>query len=99
MELNCRFVRNWINNELPLAPEVVDNELDQENEKGPQHNSQCDLYYHADLARPVMLYLGSAAGAGFISRKNLKNSAFVERISVSFWVNVSLYVSIVLLKL
>ena len=47
----------------------------------------------------VMLYLGSASGAGFISRKNLKNSDFVERINVSFWVNVVLYVSIVLRKL
>ena len=70
--------------ELPLAPEVVDNEFDQENEKDPQYNPQCDSYYHADLARPVMLYLGSTAGAGFISRKNRKNSDFVERISVSF---------------
>ena len=70
--------------ELSLAPEVVDNELDQENEKGSQHNSQCDSKYHADLARPVMLYLGSTAGGGFISRKNRKNSDFVERISVSF---------------
>ena len=43
-------MRNWINNELSLAPEVVDNELDQEDEKGSQHNSQCDFKYHADLA-------------------------------------------------
>ena len=70
--------------ELLLAPEVVDDEPNQEKKKDPQYNPQCDSYYHADLARPVMLYLGSAAGAGFISRKNRKNSDFVERISVSF---------------
>ena len=92
-------MRNWINKELPLAPEVVDDEPNQEKKKDPQYNPQCDSYYHADLARPVMLYLGSTAGAGFISRKNRKNSDFVERISVSFWVNVNLYVSIVLMKL
>ena len=85
--------------ELPLAPEVVDNEPNQEKKKDPQYNPQCDSYYHADLTLPVMLYLGSALVAGCISRKNRKKSDFVERINVSFWVNVSLYVSIVLMKL
>jgi hypothetical protein len=28
--------------ELPLAPEVVDNEPDQEKKKDPQYNPQCD---------------------------------------------------------
>ena len=51
MELNCRFVRSWINKELSLAPEVVDNELDQENEKGSQHNPQRDSKYHTDPVR------------------------------------------------
>ncbi len=36
------------------------------------------------LSARVMPYWGPASGAGFISRKNLKNSDFVERISVSF---------------
>ena len=85
--------------ELPLTTEVVDNEPNQEKKKDSQYNPQCDSKYHAYLARPVMLYLGSALGAGCISRKNRKNSDFVERINVSFWVNVSLYVSIVFMKL
>ena len=36
---------------LSFSPKIIDNELDQENEKGSQHNSQCDSKYHVDLAR------------------------------------------------
>ena len=58
-----------------FAAEVVDDEADEEEEEGSEHDPQCDLEHHG--------YLGGA-GAGLISRRKLKNSDLVERISMSF---------------
>jgi len=69
-------VRNWINNELSLAPEVVDNELDQENEKGSQHNSQCDSKYHADLARTGDALFGTSFWRRFYFAQQFEELGF-----------------------
>ena len=58
-----------------FAAEIVDDEADEEEEECSEHNPQCDFHHHD--------YFG-AAGVGFISRRKLKNSDLVERISMSF---------------
>ena len=65
VKFSWEFGRSWINKELSLAPEVVDNELDQEDKKGSQHNSQCDFKYHADLARTGDALFGASLWGRF----------------------------------
>ena len=62
--------------ELSFSPKVIDNELDQENEKGPQHNSQCDSKYHADLARTGDALLGVSFRSWFYFAQKFEELGF-----------------------
>ena len=42
ISLPCQQSFDEMNRKLPLAPEVVDNEPNQEKKKDPQYNPQCD---------------------------------------------------------
>ena len=62
--------------ELSFSPKIIDNELDQENEKGSQHNSQCDSKYHADLARTGDALFGIGLGDRFYFAQKFEELGF-----------------------
>ena len=61
---------------LSFSPKIIDNELDQENEKGSQHNSQCDSKYHTDPVRTGDALLGSSFRSRFYFAQKFEELGF-----------------------